>query len=58
MANPTEHDELDPDRFEEVEQQQLDLAKEQKTVHVKDLTKVYGSGKKAVDRLSLDMYLN
>lgn len=41
-----------------MDQQQLDLSKEQKTVHVKDLTKVYGSGKKAVDRLNLDMYLN
>lgn len=27
-------------------------------VNIKKLTKVYGNGKKAVDNLSLDMYLN
>ncbi len=36
----------------------MDLAAADQTVHVKDLTKVYSSGKKAVDNLSLDMYLN
>ena len=60
VVSPIKIEELEeePETFEKVGNVLLQQKSEQKTVEIKNLTKVFPNGKKAVDKLSFTMYDN